>query len=171
MVRASRSRTPGNDDMQVNGEQSSTRSGRCTREAGHRIAIYGHSQGSMVPRWALRFWPDARAMVDDVVGAAGPTTARSSPNRQCNGTRPCQPSELAVCGRRRLTSSPRSTAGQRRSRGSPTPRSTATRRGCGRTRTGSGASSLHGGGGQITNVAVQDVCPDDTSEHLALGQL
>jgi hypothetical protein len=32
-----------------------------------------------------------------------------------------------------------------------------------------GTSSLHGGGGRITNVAVQDVCPTDTSEHLGLG--
>jgi hypothetical protein len=33
----------------------------------------------------------------------------------------------------------------------------------------SGTSSLHGGGGRITNVAVQDICPTDTSEHLGLG--
>ena len=28
--------------------------------AGRRIAIMGHSQGGMVMRWALRFWPDTR---------------------------------------------------------------------------------------------------------------
>jgi hypothetical protein len=38
------------------------------RLAGRRIAIIGHSQGGMSMRWALRFWPDTRSMVDDVVG-------------------------------------------------------------------------------------------------------
>jgi hypothetical protein len=35
---------------------------------GGRIDIIGHSQGGMVPRWALRFWPGTRAMVDDLIG-------------------------------------------------------------------------------------------------------
>jgi hypothetical protein len=39
--------------------------------AGRRIAVMGHSQGGMSMRWALRFWPDTRAMVDDVIGMAG----------------------------------------------------------------------------------------------------
>ena len=33
----------------------------------------------------------------------------------------------------------------------------------------SGSSSLHTGRGDITNVALQDVCPADASEHLAIG--
>ncbi|MGA8218867.1 MAG: hypothetical protein WB771_09890 [Solirubrobacterales bacterium] len=32
-----------------------------------------------------------------------------------------------------------------------------------------GSSALHGGGGEISNVAVQEVCPLDLSEHLAIG--
>ena len=38
--------------------------------AHRRIAVLGHSQGGMSMRWALRFWPDTRAMVDDVIGMA-----------------------------------------------------------------------------------------------------
>ena len=34
-----------------------------------------------------------------------------------------------------------------------------------------GTSSLHGGGGRITNVAVQDICPLDSAEHLSIGTL
>jgi pimeloyl-ACP methyl ester carboxylesterase len=40
------------------------------RSGGRKIAIVGHSQGGMQPRWALRFWPDTRAMVADDVGLA-----------------------------------------------------------------------------------------------------
>jgi hypothetical protein len=32
-----------------------------------------------------------------------------------------------------------------------------------------GSSSLHTGAGHIANIAVQDICPNDTSEHLAMG--
>ena len=38
--------------------------------AGRKIAIVGHSQGGMSMRWALRFWPDTRSMVEDIVGIA-----------------------------------------------------------------------------------------------------
>jgi len=34
------------------------------------IAVVGHSQGAMRPRWALRFWPDVRPMVADLVSVA-----------------------------------------------------------------------------------------------------
>ena len=35
--------------------------------------------------------------------------------------------------------------------------------------TASGSSSLHTGKGTITNIAVQDICPGDVSDHLAMG--
>jgi len=41
-------------------------------ESGRRVQVLGHSQGGHVPRWALRFWPDTRAMVDDLVSFAAP---------------------------------------------------------------------------------------------------
>ena len=34
-----------------------------------------------------------------------------------------------------------------------------------------GSSSLHGGGGDITNVAIQDLCPLDVNEHLLIGTI
>jgi hypothetical protein len=32
-----------------------------------------------------------------------------------------------------------------------------------------GSSSLHGGGGEISNTPIQEVCPLDLNEHLAVG--
>src|SRR3954470_10506384 len=35
--------------------------------AGRKVSVLGYSQGGMTPRGALKWWPDTRAMVDDVV--------------------------------------------------------------------------------------------------------
>lgn len=40
--------------------------------SGGRIDVLGHSQGAVLPRWAVRWFPAARAVVDDMVLLAGP---------------------------------------------------------------------------------------------------
>jgi hypothetical protein len=57
-------------DIQVAGEHLVDAIRTMHARTGQRIAILGHSQGGMSMRWALRFWPDTRAMVDDVIGIA-----------------------------------------------------------------------------------------------------
>jgi triacylglycerol lipase len=37
-----------------------------------KVDVMGHSQGTIQPRWALRWWPDIRARVDDYISLAGP---------------------------------------------------------------------------------------------------
>lgn len=34
------------------------------------VNLIGHSQGGMVLRWAVKWWPDLRSLVDDVIGLA-----------------------------------------------------------------------------------------------------
>jgi triacylglycerol esterase/lipase EstA (alpha/beta hydrolase family) len=57
-------------DIQVAGEYLVYSVRTMHARSGKKVQIVGHSQGGMVPRWALRFWPDTRAMVDDVIGMA-----------------------------------------------------------------------------------------------------
>lgn len=42
------------------------------RRAGRKVAVLGISQGALLPRIALTYWPSLRSKVDDVIGAAGP---------------------------------------------------------------------------------------------------
>ncbi len=39
---------------------------------GRKVAMIGHSQGATMPRWALKWWPSARDVVEDFVMHAGP---------------------------------------------------------------------------------------------------
>jgi triacylglycerol lipase len=41
------------------------------KRAERRIAVYGVSQGGLLPRWALTYWPSLRRLVTDVVAVAG----------------------------------------------------------------------------------------------------
>jgi hypothetical protein len=158
----------GNDDMQINGEYVVYAIRTMYARAGRRIAIYGHSQGGEVPRWALRFWPDTRAMVDDVVGAAGPNHGTVVAQAACGVRKPCQPSDWQASTTsnfvKALNSYQETFPGI-----SYTEIYTHFDEEVQPNQNDSGTSSLHGGGGQITNVGVQDVCPNDVVEHLGVG--
>ncbi|WP_433785668.1 esterase/lipase family protein [Actinomycetospora sp. CA-101289] len=55
-------------DIQVSAEYVVAAIRAVHRRSGQRLAIVGFSQGGMIGRWALRFWPDTRAQVGEVVG-------------------------------------------------------------------------------------------------------
>jgi pimeloyl-ACP methyl ester carboxylesterase len=156
----------GNGDVQVNGEYVVYAIRTMYARAGRRVSLVGHSQGGMVGRWALRFWPDTRAMVDDVIGFAPSNHGTKQAGLTCrdkciyaNWQQSYQSNFI-----RALNSFAETWAGvsytsiYSHNDEVVTPNSDDT-----------GSSSLHGGAGRIRNVALQDVCPADTSEHFLIG--
>jgi pimeloyl-ACP methyl ester carboxylesterase len=159
---------PGNamGDIQVAGEYVVYAIRTMHARAHRRIDILGHSQGGMVPRWALRFWPDTRAMVDDLVGLAPSNPGSAGGDFAC--TPSCSPAFwqqrsganfIAALNSRQETFAGISyTVIYTHTDWVVTPNLDST-----------GSSSLHGGTGAITNVAIQDVCPLDLTEHLGMA--
>jgi hypothetical protein len=60
------------------------------RRSGRPIDVVGLSQGALQPRWALRWWPDLRNLVDDYVSMAG--TNRGSVFADASCVTDCIPS-------------------------------------------------------------------------------
>lgn len=136
------------------------------RRSGRKVQIIGHSQGGMIGRWALRFWPDTRAMVDDLVGLAPSNHGTIDAQGVCAA--PCAPSIWQQrAGSTFLTAlnEPYETF-----RGiSYTSVYTHTDEVVVPNLNESGSSSLRTGPGARANIALQQICPLDTSEHLAIG--
>jgi len=134
--------------------------------AGRKISIMGHSQGGMLPRWALRFWPDTRTMIDDDIGFAPSNHGTTGAELVCSV--PCPAADWQQSDRSQfiaaLNSHQESFPGISYTEVYShfdeivMPNADDT-----------GSSSIHGGGGEIANVAIQDLCPADPSEHLAIG--
>ncbi len=133
-----------------------------------RIAIVGWSQGGMVPRWALRFWPDTRHMVAKVIGLDPSNHGTLDATADCDVTKSCAAAFWQQASNAQfiaaLNSYAETFAGiayttiYSRTDEVVVPNLDA-----------AGSSSLHTGGGQRANIAVQSICPTDTSEHLAMG--
>jgi pimeloyl-ACP methyl ester carboxylesterase len=136
------------------------------RRAGHRIAIVGHSQGGMLPRWAFKFWPDTRTMVDDEIGLSPSNHGTLDADVVCLLGCPASFWQQASHSRfLQALNSPKETyAGI-----SYTVAYTRLDEVVVPNLNEQGSSALHTGDGQIRNVAVQEVCPLDISEHLAIG--
>lgn len=133
--------------------------------SGGPIQIMGFSQGGMIPRWALRWWPDTRPLVEEVVGLAPSNHGTATASATCDDE--CYPAywqqRLEATFIAALNSHTETfetidyTNVYTRYDEIVQPNLDDT-----------GSSSLDGGD-NVTNVATQDVCPNNTAEHLALG--
>jgi hypothetical protein len=137
--------------------------------AGRRIAIMGHSQGGMSMRWALRFWPDTRKMVDDVIGFSGSNHGTTTLGAACSAG--CPPADWQQGYEsnfiRALNSYAETFPGI-----SYTEIYSHTDEVVDPANNNQDASAaLHTGGGMITNIATQAICPGDVDEHLTIGTI
>jgi hypothetical protein len=139
------------------------------RISGHKVDILGHSQGGTEPRFALRFWPDLRPMVDDYIAFAATNHGSIAINALCPPVTGCAPSLWQQTYNSQYVQAMNSY--QETFPGiSYTAIYTRTDEFVQPNLDGNGTTSLHGGGGQISNTAIQEVCPADlTSEHFAVG--
>jgi triacylglycerol esterase/lipase EstA (alpha/beta hydrolase family) len=137
-------------------------------ETHKRVQIVGHSQGGMVPRWALRFWPDTRAMVDDMIGMAPSNHGTVDAFALCAPVTGCAPAiwqqELNSPFIDALNSGAETFAGI-----SYTNIYTVEDEVVVPNFNSSGSSSLHTGAGSIANISVQSVCPGHITDHLLIG--
>lgn len=131
--------------------------------------VVGYSQGGMIGRWALRFWPDTRDLVDDLVGLAPSNHGTLDADVLCAGT-PCAPAihqqALASDFLAALNDGPETVAGV-----DYTVAYTLTDEIVVPNLVPPRSSPLRDGEGATSNVAVQQVCPGHVADHLTLGTL
>jgi hypothetical protein len=140
---------------------------RMHAESGRRVSIVGYSQGGMLGRWALKWWPDTRAIVEDVVGLSPTNHGTLTGRAICVAT--CSPAFWQQLDRSRFVAALNGgaetfagidyTVAYTRYDEIVTPNSDA--------RTAS--SPLRTGDGRVSNIQVQDSCPLDVADHLAMG--
>lgn len=117
-------------------------------------------------RWSRRWWPDTRAMVSDVVALAPTNHGSAIVKALCIGG--CAPALWQQIDTSNYVKALNS--GQETFAGiSYTNIYTHADEFVQPNLDDTGTSSLHTGDGRITNEAVQDICPADTSEHLLVG--
>lgn len=155
-----------NGDIQVAAEYVVDAVRRIHARSGRRVVLLGWSQGaSTLPRWAIRFWPDIRPMISSLVGLAPLNNIGSAVATGACAIGRCVPA--AWQQRRDSAFMDALNSGQQTF---PEIAYTAifTRTDEVVTPNVDGALSVLPAGPNVTNVAVQDVCPTDVSEHLAI---
>lgn len=155
----------GMGDIQVAAEHVVHAIRTVAEAAGGPVDVVGYSQGGMIGRWALRFWPDTRPLVDDLIGLApsnhGTETAKPSCQQSCVPAYQQQRSDSAFIAA--LNSIQETfvevdyTVAYTWGDEIVTPN------------VGPDASSPVAGDADIANIALQEVCPGHPADHFTIG--
>lgn len=158
-------------DIQVAGEYMVHAIRTMHRRTDRRVAVVGHSQGGMNPRWALRFWPDTRRMVADVVGMAPSNHGTTALPSCVPGVTTCTPAVWQQQANSRFLAALNSRAETFRGISYTVIYSHTDEVVTPNTSAANSSSALRTGDGRITNVATQDICATDVYEHLLVGTI
>jgi pimeloyl-ACP methyl ester carboxylesterase len=156
----------GMDDIQVAAEHVVHAIREMASDAGGPVDIVGYSQGGMIGRWALRFWPDTRDVVDDLIGLApsnhGTETAKPACERECVPAYHQQRSDAAFIAA--LNSYQETFTGVDYTVAYTWGDEVVT------PNVGPVASSpVHGNAGRVSNIALQQICPGHVADHFTIG--
>jgi len=149
-------------DIQIAAEYLVSGIRRVSASYGGPIAIFGISQGGLLPRWALTYWPSLRAKVTDVVAVAGTQHGTTVRLGLCSALNPCQAASWQQGARSNMLKALNAQRDE-----SPDPTSwttvrTATDETVQPTGGKNPTSSLKG----ATNILIQDICPGRQVSHI-----
>jgi triacylglycerol lipase len=157
----------GNSDIQTAAEYVVYGIRTLSAAAGSRIDLLGHSQGGMIGRWALKYWPDTRDLVDDYVSLAASNHGTVVFAVQCATTPTC-----TAANWQQRTGSDFLSALNRGPQTWPgisyTQIYTRTDEVVVPNLDANGSSSLPPDG-DVRNIAVQQLCPTETVEHFGMA--
>ena len=150
-------------DIQIAAEYLVSGIRRMAASYGKPIAIFGVSQGGLLPRWALTYWPSLRAKVTDVVAVAGTQHGTTVGLGSCSALNPCPAAAWQQAARSNMLKALNAQPDE-----SPNPTSWTTVRTANdetvQPTTGKNpTSSLKG----ATNILIQDICPGREVGHIA----
>jgi pimeloyl-ACP methyl ester carboxylesterase len=135
-------------------------------QAGRAVDVVGYSQGGMISRWTLKYWPDTRADVSDVIGID------PSNHGTLDAVPLCAPVCAASIWQQRVGSAflTALNAGQETYPGIDYTVVYSLEDEVVFPNFGPAAlSTLHTGPGAIANIAVQQICPLDLADHVTMG--
>ena len=159
-------------DIQVSAEYVVAALRAMHRRSGGRVDVVGFSQGGMIGRWALKFWPDTRGAVEDLVGIDPSNHGTLDAYPVCTPT--CAPAFWQQqTGSRFLAAL--NAGGETYPGIDYTQVYTATDEVVSPNLPPAPSSALHArggsGDGSVANVLVQDICPVHVAEHLSMGSI
>ena len=155
-------------DIQIAGQYVTSAIRTLSARAGRRIDLFGYSQGGMVPRYALRFWPDTRSDVLNFVAIDPSNHGTLDANLICNPLLGC----AAAIWQQALGSAflAATNSGAETFAGiNYTVIFSNTDEVVVPNLTPLSSSRITTGTGLIETVPVQSLCPLDVSEHLLMG--